>query len=214
VRVTRCAWRADDAPNLYPADAALNLPDRLHSHTPKRRTAIEAVRSSFDAAEQAVMRACGKVAGKRQVEQLTTAATADIAAFYATSVPQPATDDTLLVLSVDGKGVVIRPEALRADPQGRDRQGCRDLSDPAGQRGKQRRKRIATLGTVYDAEPAPRRPHDVLTPAISLNAAGGGDDGGQPRRKGPVATSKWLTGSIATTSEQVTARWLRPTHPA
>src|SRR6266542_3789771 len=34
VRVTRCAWRANGARNLYPADAALNLPDRRHSHTP------------------------------------------------------------------------------------------------------------------------------------------------------------------------------------
>src|SRR6266542_1321580 len=31
VRVARCAWRADGARNLYPADAALNLPDRRHS---------------------------------------------------------------------------------------------------------------------------------------------------------------------------------------
>jgi hypothetical protein len=64
------------------------------------------------------------------------------------------------------------------------------------------RKRMATLGVVYDADPAPRRPHDVLTPAVTLHAEGGGG-GGRPRRTGPVATAKWLTGSIATTSEQV-----------
>src|SRR6266545_2961387 len=52
VRVTRCAWRAEGARNLYPADAALNLPDRRHSHTLKRRAATEAVRGSFAAAEQ------------------------------------------------------------------------------------------------------------------------------------------------------------------
>jgi hypothetical protein len=32
---------------------------------------------------------------------------------------------------------------------------------------------MATLGTVYDADPAPRRPHDVMTPAITLHAANG-----------------------------------------
>src|SRR6266542_1330840 len=66
--------RADGARNLYPADAALNLPDRRHSHTLKRRAATEAVRGSFEAAEQTLTRSCGKVAGKRQVEQLTVAA--------------------------------------------------------------------------------------------------------------------------------------------
>jgi hypothetical protein len=203
VRVTRCAWRAEGASNLHPADAALNLPERLHSHTLRRRAAIEAARGSFRAAEQALTRACGKVAGKRQVEQLTMAAATDIDAFYTSSVPRPATDDTLLVLSVDGKGVVMRPEALReetrkaATAKGANRYRTRLASGE-----KQGRKRMATLGTVYDATPASRRPHDVLTPAITIAATPDGD-GGRPRRKGPIATGKWLTGSVATTSEQV-----------
>jgi hypothetical protein len=115
VQVTRCAWRADGARNLYPADAALNLPDRLHSHTLQRRAALEAVRGLFDTAQQALTSQYGKVAGKRQVEQLTMAAAGDIDAFYHASAPVPCTDKTLLVLSVDGKGVVMRPEALREE---------------------------------------------------------------------------------------------------
>jgi hypothetical protein len=115
VGVTRCAWRADGARNLYPADATLNLPDHLHSHTLQQRAATEAVRGSFQAAEQALSRQCGKVAGKRQVEQLTMAAAADIDTFYTTSAPPPCSDDTLPVCSVDGKGVVMRPEALREE---------------------------------------------------------------------------------------------------
>jgi hypothetical protein len=72
-----------------------------------------AVRGSFDQATEAIGRRCGQVVGKRQVEQLTVAAAADIDAFYRAVVPQPCTDATVLVLSVDGKGVVMRPEALR-----------------------------------------------------------------------------------------------------
>jgi hypothetical protein len=201
VQVTRCAWRADGARNLYPADAALNLPDRLHSHTLQRRAALEAVRGSFDTAQQALTRQCGNVAGKRQVEQLTMAAASDIDAFYPAAAPLPSSDDTLLVLSVDGKGVVMRPEALReptrkaaaAKPT-----GTYQTRLASGE--KQGRKRMATLGTVYDADPAPRRPHDVMTPAITINATADGDGGGgRRRRQGPVATAKWLTGSIATT---------------
>jgi hypothetical protein len=209
VRVTRCAWRADGTRNQYPADAALNLPCRLHSHTLRRRAAIEAARGSFGAAQQALTRACGKVAGKRQVEQLTVAAASDIDAFYQAQVPQPATDDTLLVLSVDGKGVVMRPEALREPTRKAAAvKGAGTYRTRLAGGEKQGRKRMATLGTVYDADPAPRRPHDVMTPAITLHAAsdGAGGDRGRRRRTGPVATAKWLTGSIAQTSEQVIAQ--------
>jgi hypothetical protein len=148
-------------------------------------------------------RACGKVAGKRQVEQLTVAAASDIDAFYHTATPLPCSDDTLLVLSVDGKGVVMRPEALReatrkaAAVKSANRYRTRLASGE-----KQGRKRTATLGEVYDADPAPRRPHDVLTPAITLHTTPDGARG-RRHRKGPVASANWLTGSIATTSEQV-----------
>jgi len=206
-RVTRCAWRADGARNLYPADAALNLPDRLHSHTLQRRAAVEAVRGSFEGAQQALTSQCGKVAGKRQVEQLAVAAAGDIDTFYQASTPQPCSDDTLLVLSVDGKGVVMRPEALRAETRkAATVKGSGVYRTRLASGEKQGRKRMATLGVVYDADPAPRRPHDVLTPAITLHAAPDGDRGDRPRRKGPTATSKWLTGSIATTSQQVIAQ--------
>jgi hypothetical protein len=206
VRVTRCAWRATGARNLHPADAALNLPCRLHSHTLKRRAAIEAARGSFGAAQQALARSCGKVAGKRQVEQLTVAAAADIDAFYQASAPQPCTDGTLLVLSVDGKGVVMRPEALRAETRKAAAvKGTSTYRTRLASGEKQGRKRMATLGTVYDADPAPRRPHDVLSPAVTIHAAGDGG-GGRTRRKGPVATAKWLTGSIATTPQQLIAQ--------
>jgi hypothetical protein len=208
VRVTRSAWRASGARNLYPADAALNLPAGLHSHTLRRRAAIEAVRGSFGAAQQALTQACGKVAGKRQVEQLTVAAASDIDAFYQAATPLPSSDDTLLVLSVDGKGVVMRPEALRAHTRkAAQAKGANRYRTRLASGEKQGRKRIATLGAVYDATPAPRRPHDVMTPTITINAAADGDgDRGRRRRSGPVATAKWLTGSISTTPQQVIAQ--------
>jgi hypothetical protein len=159
VRVTRCAWRTHGARNLYPADAALNLPERLHSHTLRRRAAIEAARGSFQAAEQALTRACGKVAGKRQVEQLTVAAAGDIDAFYHTATPLPCSDDTLLVLSVDGKGVVMRPRRCVPRPARPRRPrvpAATALGWPAGSR--QGRQRMATLGRSMTPTPHPADP--------------------------------------------------------
>src|SRR6266545_2748915 len=103
--------------SLPAANPQRELPDHRSqqdrpNHAPSAGS-LEAVRSSFDQATEAIGRRCGQVVGKRQVEQLTVAAAADIDVFYRAVVPQPCTDATVLVLSVDGKGVVMRPEALR-----------------------------------------------------------------------------------------------------
>ena len=201
VQVGRCAWRAKGQRNLYPADAALRLPRGRHSHGLRRLAALEAVRGSFDQATEAIADRCGQVVGKRGIEQLTVPAAADIDAFYQAVVPQPCSDATVLVLSVDGKGVVMRPEALReATVKAAQAKGANTYRTRLASGEKQGRKRMATLGVVYDATPAPRRAHDVIcVPAATAQ----GPSGQRPRRIGPKAQAKWLTGSITQTSEQV-----------
>jgi hypothetical protein len=188
VRVTRCAWRRPGAGNLHPADAALSLPAGRHSHSLARLAACEAARGSFEAAHAAITGRCGPVIGKRQVEQAVVNAASDIAAFYDARIPVPCTASTLLVLSADGKGVVMRPGALRpATAKAAARQGRMRTRLAAGE--KPNRKRMATLACVYDTEPAPRRPHDVIAPP-------GGRHGCRTLRPRPKATAKWLAGSV------------------
>jgi hypothetical protein len=78
VTVTRCAWRATNVRDAYPADAALSLPAGRHSHGLARLAAAKAVRGSFDAAKTAIEARCGPMIGKRQIEQLVAA---DLEAF-------------------------------------------------------------------------------------------------------------------------------------
>src|SRR6266568_2240300 len=201
VVVGRCAWRAQGRVNAYPADAALRLPRGRHSHGLRRLAAVEAVRGSFDQATEAIGRRCGQVVGKRQVEQLTVAAAADIDAFSRAVVAQPCTDATVLVVSVDGKGVVMRPEALReATLKAAQAKGTGTYRTRLASGEKPARKRMATLGVVYDAEPAPRRAHDVIV-VPAATAEGRSDQ--RRRRIGPKAQAKWLTGSVTQPSEQV-----------
>ena len=63
---------------------------------------------------------------------------------------------------------------------------------------KPNRKRMAALVTVYDAEPAKRRPHDVIAPP-------GGRHGARPLRPGPKALGKWLAGSVRKDPAEVIA---------
>lgn len=200
VIVTRMAHRASQpgAANLYPADEQLNLPAELHSHGLRRRAAIEAVRGSFDDAHDAITNVCGNVAGKRQLQQLVVRAAADIDAFYAGRCPPPCTDRTLLILSEDAKGVPMRPEALRESTRKAAAAKISTFATRLAGGEKPGRKRMATLGAVYDAEPAVRAPGDVIAPP-------GTDPPARKARKGPRATGKWLTGSVADTSEKVIA---------
>ena len=201
VTVRRLAYRASGQPNIYPADAALSLPAGRHSHGLRRLAVCEAVRGSYDTAKAVIGRRCGRVAGKRQIEELVQAAAVDIGAFYARRVPVPCTSEVLLVLSADGKGIVMRPEGLRPATRraaaGKNRgRGVFRTRLASGE--KPCRKRMATLACVYDAAPASRRPHDVI-------AVPGGRSGEREVRRGPHATAKWLTGSVARDAGEVIA---------
>jgi hypothetical protein len=146
VTVTRMAYRRRGVPNLYPADAVLNLPAVKHSHGLARLAAIEAPRGSFDEATAAVTRGTGVRVGKRQLEQLAIAAAADVDAFYAAHKPPPGTADTLLVMQYDGKGIVMRPEALREATAKAAAGTRRKLATRLSPGEKNGRKRMAVMG--------------------------------------------------------------------
>jgi hypothetical protein len=202
VTATRIAYRGTGAADLHVADAALNMPSGMHSHGVAKLAAIEAARGSFAEASEHVNALTGAGVGHRQVQELAIAAAGDIDAFYDALVPAPCTAATLLVISTDGKGVVIRPEALReATAKAAAAKGGNKLDKRLSAGEKNGRKRMATLGTVYDAEPAVRGIDDIIADP-DLPAA---DPAGPERRKGPVARSKWLTGSVNDTAAEVIA---------
>ena len=60
--------------------------------------------------------AAGLSTDKSKIEGLVRSAACDIDAFYAMRVPVPCTSEVLLVLSADGKGIVMRPPPRRIRP--------------------------------------------------------------------------------------------------
>ncbi|MFI0409100.1 ISKra4 family transposase [Actinomadura sp. 3N508] len=198
VRVTRCAWRAAGTGYLHPADEALSLPAGRHSHGLARLAAVEAVRGSFDNALEAIGARCGNVVGKRQLLELVRRAAVDIDTFNASVMPIPRTADELLIVSVDQKGIVMRPEALRLAIVRAAARAVRTFRTRLAAGEKPARKPMATLAAVYDAAPAPRRPHDVI-------AVPGGRQGTRRPRPGPHADRKWLCGSVIAEPGEVIA---------
>ena len=187
VAVTRLAYRRRGGQNLYPTDAALNLPTELHSHGLRQVAAVESARGSFTEATAAIGRATGVKPGKRQVEQLAARAAVDFEAFYTNpSRPRTAVDDgDVLVLSADGKGIVMRLEALRPATAKAAGKATAKLKTRLSKGEKRNRKRMAEVGAVYDATPVVRAPTDII----------GRDDDLEPT-PAPKATNKWLTASV------------------
>src|SRR5271165_5138901 len=113
VTVSRIAYRVPGRPNVHPLDAELNLPEEKHSHGLRKLAAIESARGSIEAAGAAVTRATGVTIGKRQLEELAHRCAAHVEAFYMFRVISPVPDNWPLVLTFDGKGIVMLPGALR-----------------------------------------------------------------------------------------------------
>lgn len=199
VTVSRIAYRSPGRPNVHPADAALNLPEEKHSHGLRKLAAIEAARGSMEAACAAVTRATGVQIGKRQAEGLIRRAAVDVDAFYRWRVVLPAPDGHPLVLTFDGKGIVMLPDALRPATAKAAAAAESKLATRLSPGEKTGRKRMAELACVYDAVPVPRTPQDVIsTPAQKRRKkkAPAAAPKGRRKPREPQARGRWLTASV------------------
>jgi hypothetical protein len=117
VRVERISFRAKDSSKLHPLDAKLNLPKESYSHGVCRRVAEEVSKNSFDETVSTIESTTGASVPKRQAEQLSKRAAQDFDGFYAQRKKDSRKESTqtgsIVVVSVDGKGVVMRNEDLR-----------------------------------------------------------------------------------------------------
>jgi Uncharacterised protein family (UPF0236) len=191
VTVTRLAYRARRAENLHLADGRLNLPAERYSHGLRQLAALEAARGSYEEAKAAIERSCAVSVGKRQVEELTRRAAVDVTEFYETAERPRAKESDSLVVSVDGKGIVMRPDSLREETRRRACSEGHKLQTRLSKGEKRDRKRIAELAVVYDCEPVPRRAEDVLATR------------GEDKAPAPVAKGKWCTASVVEDAREV-----------
>ena len=195
VRVERLSYRQRGHANLCPADAHLNLLPDQYSHGLRRKAAIEVSRGSFAAAVDAIHEATGQCVGKRQVEALAETAAQDFAAFYG-QVERTSAEGDALILSLDAKGIVMRPDALRPATAAAAERSAQKLATRLSPGEKSNRKRMAEVGAVYDVTPVPRTPSDILRPRA---------DSSDKPTPAPTAKGKWLVASVAQTPATVIA---------
>ena len=166
VPVARVAHHAPGSESLRPLDAALNLPVERFSFGVRRRVAEEALRGSFDEARAAIVAHTGARISKRQLEELAVRAATDFESFYATRHELPPATvvalSDLLVLTTDGKGIVVRRAALREATRKAAERECHKLQRRLAKGEKKNRKRMAQVAAVYTVARFYRTPEDIV----------------------------------------------------
>ena len=170
VRVERVGYARPGHESLHPLDASLNLPPERYSLEVRRRVAEAAASRSFDEALLDLSRHTGAEVPKRQAEQLVARAAGDFDAFYEArraTAGEPSPEASVLVLTFDGKGVVLHREDLReatrkaAERRRRQREQLSWFSRlRPGE--KKHAKRMATVAAVYTVAPFVRSPEEFL----------------------------------------------------
>jgi len=201
VDVSRTAYQAPDVSGLHPMDAALNLPGEQYSHGVRRLVAEHAAVMSFDDVRHEWVGHTGAKVPKRQVEELSVRAATDFEEFYV----QRRADDgqveeprfgNLLVLTFDGKGIVMVPEDLRPATKKAAAKATRKLTTRLTSGEKRNRKRMAQVAAVYTVARHVREPKDVLA-----DLDGTTDENARAKR--PKVSNKRVWASVASSPKEV-----------
>jgi hypothetical protein len=153
IRVARTGYSQRGVASLFPRDAQLNLPARGYSHRLQKRVAAKAAKMAFGEVVRDIETETSVRLGKAQVEQIVLDAAQDFDAFYAQpcspQLQRQAQSKPIQVLTFDGKGVVMRTEALREAT--RKKAEARAQQAPRGfaRKDKSNRKRMATVASLY-----------------------------------------------------------------
>ncbi len=162
--------RAGETTSRFPLDERLGLPKELYSLGLRRLIAAGARGQAWEQAAARVDPTTGGHVPKRQAEELVARAAQNFDGYYAErlwseTANDTATSETLLVMSCDGKGIAMRPEALREATRKQAEQAQRDepRGDPTEVRNKRRHtKRMVTATAVWDQEPCERSADDIV----------------------------------------------------
>ena len=165
VEVARTGYRGGGTPSLHPLDGALNLPQEKYSLEVRRRVAIEAAKGAFDEGIKTLERYSGAHVPKRQFEELVMRAAQDFEAFYEErqrGAHADAETGPILVLTVDGKGVVMRPEDLRAATRRAAAERARSLTARLERGRRLHAKRMASVAAIYTVQPFVRTAEEIF----------------------------------------------------
>jgi hypothetical protein len=151
--------------NLSPLDAELNLPVEQYSYGIRERVAAEVAVKGFTQTVETIKKTTAAKVEKRQVEQLARSSSVDFDSFYSArqaESKQLEQKGEILVITTDGKGVIMRTEDLRPATQKRALNAHKKLDKRLTKGEKRNSKRMATVASVYTIDPFIRTAEQIL----------------------------------------------------
>ena len=162
VTVSRISYSSPAKKSFFPLDNQLNLAQRKFSDGVQHRVTVEASKGSFDDAIEAMNDTTAASIAKRQSLQIVQDTAKDFDAYYEQNryIKEEDTTD-LLVISGDGKGIVMRPDSLRECTKRKVLKG-RKIGSRLSQGEKKDRKRMAQVASVYTVLPHIRVAESIM----------------------------------------------------
>ncbi|MGF1493208.1 MAG: ISKra4 family transposase, partial [Microcoleaceae cyanobacterium] len=193
VKVTRMGYstKKEGVSALYPEDGKLNLSVDQYSDEVRKRVAVEAAKVSFSETSQTIAETTGARVGKRQCEELCVKVARDFEEIYSQreQTAEESTQD-LLVLTTDGKGIVMHQADLREATAKAAEQKKTQSKTRLSPGEKRQRKRMATVASVYSTARYHRSAPDII-----------GEDKLPPQR--PAISNKRVWASVRHEAESV-----------
>jgi len=162
VNVKRIGYSQRHQASQFPLDAELNLANDQYSDGVRYRLTKEVIRGSFDNAIETMNETTGAHIAKRQSLNIIQDVAQDYVSFYKKRQFNEAEDtEDLLILTFDGKGIVMRPEGLRACTQ-KAAKKSKKLNSRLSAGEKKDRKRMAQVAAVYTVLPHERSAESIM----------------------------------------------------
>lgn len=198
----RWGYGAPGVDSLFPADGHLNLPPEKYTHEVRRLVSEDITRSSFDEALEFLSERTAAKVPKRQGLELSRRAAEDFVTFYdegaavgADTVVAPEESGSLLILTTDGKGVVMRPNGLREATKKASEKKDNKLNKRLSRGEKRDRKRMAQVASVYTISPNVRTAEEIAGSLVPAEE--------KEQKKNPRPENKRVWASIERESDQV-----------
>jgi hypothetical protein len=191
IECERMGYGNRNVESLFPKDSHLNLPENSHSYELQRRVALEVIKGSFDDAVESMTETTGQLIHKQQVEHIAVSVSQDFDAFYQANLSEnnleKAKEAPLMILTTDGKGIVMHKDDLRPATRKKAKEKDKKLQTRLSPGEKKNSKRMATVASVYNIDRFMRSSEDFKNELASIKAVE------EIKRAKPIAKRVWAS---------------------
>lgn len=200
VAINRFAYSGRGVSSLFPLDGMLNLPLLDVSYNLQKYLVLEIIKSSFDESIESIERWTGTKITKEQAKRIVIESAKDFNKFYDFQLVNEQNEARalpLIILTSDGKGVVMRTEDLRdATRKKAENQKTQKSDRHFLNKNKSNSKRMATVASVYEVARFIRQPETIIEDFFFTK-------GSQKKIKRPRPKAKRVWASLEKSGEEV-----------